>query len=148
MGTIRKVRLTLGKSKVNIGKGFYCGKGCFVSRKNQINIGRDFYMGNYCHLSANAEIGDDVLFASFVSLVGGDHKIDHIDVPIRKSGRDDLKTITIHDNVWVGHGAIIMHGVNINSGAVIAAGAVVTKDVDHNAIVAGNPARIIRYRKQ
>lgn len=104
-------------------------------------------MGNYCHLSANAQIGNDVLFASFVSLVGGDHRIDNIDVPIRKSGRDELKTITICDNVWVGHGAIIMHGVTIGSGAVIAAGAIVTKDVEENAIVAGNPAKFIRHRK-
>ncbi|WP_366520909.1 DapH/DapD/GlmU-related protein [Mucilaginibacter sp.] len=104
-------------------------------------------MGNYCHLSANAVIGNDVLFASFVSLVGGDHKIDNIDVPIRLSGRDEFKTITIGDNVWIGHGAIVMHGINIETGAVIASGAVVTKDVPANAIVGGNPAKFIRYRK-
>ncbi|MBT8326143.1 MAG: hypothetical protein KJP21_00385 [Bacteroidia bacterium] len=104
-------------------------------------------MGNYCHLGANAEIGNNVLFASYVSMVGGDHKIDGIKVPIRKSGRDILKTINIGDNVWIGHGAIIMHGVNIGSGAVVAAGAVVTKDVEKNSIVGGNPAKFIRYRK-
>lgn len=103
-------------------------------------------MGNYCHLAANAQIGDDVLFSSFVSLVGGDHKIDNIKVPIRLSGRDILKQIKIHDNVWIGHGAIIMHGVTIGEGAVIAAGSVVTKDVPANTIVGGNPAKHIRNR--
>ena len=148
IGEIRKKQLTFGKSSVRINSRFYCGKGCFVSRKNKILIGKDFYMGSYCHLSANAQIGNDVLFASFVSLVGGDHRIDNINVPIRQSGREELRTITICDNVWVGHGVIIMHGVKIGSGAVIAAGAIVTKDVEENAIVAGNPAKFIRYRKE
>lgn len=104
-------------------------------------------MGHNCHLSANAIIGDDVLLASYVSLVGGDHNIDNIDGPIRSSGRGEFRTITIENNVWIGHGAIIMHGVKIGSGAVIAAGAVVTKDVPSNAIYGGNPAKLIRYRK-
>ncbi|CAH0993311.1 2,3,4,5-tetrahydropyridine-2,6-dicarboxylate N-acetyltransferase [Sinobacterium norvegicum] len=126
---------------------FYCGTGCFVSPKNSIVIGSDFYMGIACHLASDAVIGSDVLFASRVSLVGGDHKIDGITGPIRASGRGEFKTITIEDNVWVGHGAIIMAGVYISSGAVVAAGSVVTKDVSGNAVVGGNPARLIRYRE-
>jgi maltose O-acetyltransferase len=147
LGILRLLLLKKQNFDLRVGKRFYCGRGCFVSRKNRIKIGDFFYMGNYCHLGANAEIGDNVLFASFVSLVGGDHKIDGIKVPIRKSGRDTLKTINIGDNVWIGHGAIILHGVNIGYGAVVAAGAVVTKDVEKNAIVGGNPAKFIRYRK-
>lgn len=104
-------------------------------------------MGNFCHLSANAVIGNDVMLASFVSLVGGDHKIDNIDTTFRLSGRDELKQITIEDNVWIGHGVILIHGITIKTGAVIAAGSVVTKDVGINEIVGGNPAKLIRIRK-
>lgn len=147
LGLLRLFRLKRQNFNLRVGKEFYCGRGCFISRKNNVSIGNYFYMGNYCHLGANAQIGNDVLFASFVSLVGGDHKIDGINVPIRNSGRDTLKTIIIGDNVWIGHGAIILHGVNIDHGAVVAAGAVVTKDVEENAIVGGNPAKLIRYRK-
>lgn len=147
LGAIRKKRLQFRNGLLEISGGFFCGKGCFVSTKNKIRIGRNFYMGNYCHLSANAEIGKDVLFASYVSLVGGDHEIDNIRVPIRKSGRSEMKTIHIEENVWIGHGAIIMQGVRVGSGAVVAAGSVVTKDVDRGAIVGGNPAKLIRYRK-
>ena len=57
------------------------------------------------------------------------------------------KPIVIGDDVWIGACAIILKGVTINNGAVIAAGAVVTKDVEPYAIVAGNPARIIKYRQ-
>jgi phosphonate metabolism protein (transferase hexapeptide repeat family) len=54
--------------------------------------------------------------------------------------------VTIGHDVWIGHGAIVLAGRNIGTGAVIAGGAVVTKDVPDYAIVAGNPARIIRQR--
>src|SRR5262245_34180801 len=54
--------------------------------------------------------------------------------------------VTIGHDVWIGHGAIVLSGRRIDDGAVIAAGAVVTKDVPAYAIVAGNPARIMRAR--
>lgn len=54
--------------------------------------------------------------------------------------------ITIGNDVWIGRQAIIMDGVTIGDGAVVGAAAVVTKDVPPYAIVAGVPARIIRYR--
>jgi len=54
--------------------------------------------------------------------------------------------VTIGHDVWVGHGAIVLPGRSIGTGAVIAAGAIVTKDVAPYAIVAGNPARLIRPR--
>lgn len=54
--------------------------------------------------------------------------------------------IVIGPDVWIGHGAILMPGVNIGTGAVIGAGAVVTKEVPSYTIVAGVPARLIRHR--
>ncbi|BAV86488.1 maltose O-acetyltransferase [Rothia aeria] len=52
--------------------------------------------------------------------------------------------ITVGDNVWIGGGAIILGGVSIGENAVIGAGSVVTKDVPANAVVVGNPARVVR----
>jgi phosphonate metabolism protein (transferase hexapeptide repeat family) len=54
--------------------------------------------------------------------------------------------VVIAHDVWIGHGAIVLPGRTIGIGAVVAAGAVVTKDVAPYAIVAGNPARVIRQR--
>lgn len=56
------------------------------------------------------------------------------------------KPVIIGNDVWIGTRAIILGGVAIGDGAVVGAGAVVTKDVPPYAIVAGVPARVIRYR--
>jgi acetyltransferase-like isoleucine patch superfamily enzyme len=147
LGRVRLLLLRLNGSRIRAGSGFFCASGCRSSSGRDICIGKNFYMGFGCHLGAHMIVGDDVMFASQVAVVGGDHKIDHVDGPIRYSGRDELKAAVFGNGCWIGHGAIILHGISIGEGAVVAAGAVVTKDVEPHAIVAGNPAKFIRYRK-
>lgn len=53
----------------------------------------------------------------------------------------------IGDDVWLGTRVIVMPGVIIGKGAIIGAGSIVTKDVADFAVVAGAPARLIRWRK-
>ena len=54
--------------------------------------------------------------------------------------------IQVGNDVWVGHGAIILSGVEIGNGAIIGAGSIVTKDVEPYSIVVGNPAKSIKKR--
>lgn len=54
--------------------------------------------------------------------------------------------VTLGNDVWIGHGAVILPGVSIGNGAAVGAGAVVSKDVPDFAIVAGVPAKVLRYR--
>jgi len=129
------------------GESYAIGHHLHVSRKNKVKLGKNVYIGNHCHFGADINIGNNVLIASYVSVVGGDHKIDFIEGLIIDSGREIFKTIQIEDNVWIGHGAIIIHGVRVHAGAVIAAGSVVTKNVAANSIVGGNPAKLLRMRK-
>lgn len=63
------------------------------------------------------------------------------------NGLKDKESMTIIKNdVWIGYNAIIKRGITIENGAVIAAGAIVTKDVPPYAVVAGCPAKVIKYR--
>lgn len=54
--------------------------------------------------------------------------------------------ITICNDVWLGTNTTVMAGVTIHNGAVVGAGSIVTKDVEPYTIIAGNPAKFIRYR--
>ncbi|MFG1208183.1 chloramphenicol acetyltransferase [Xanthobacter flavus] len=54
--------------------------------------------------------------------------------------------LTMGHDVWIGHGAVVLAGRSIGTGAVVAAGAVASKDVPAYAIVAGVPARIVKWR--
>lgn len=145
--TIRLIPILIFNRSVRFRGVPNLGRGLFISRGRDIEIGKRFFCGRDCHFAAPMRVGDDVMFASRVSVVGGDHRIDGINVPINMSGRDVMRTVLIGNDVWIGHGAIILHGVHIGSGAVVAAGSVVTKNVEPNAIVGGNPAKLIRYRR-
>ena len=125
------------------------GNPYFISSKNCFKtIGR-VYIGPGCNIRSNLILSNDVIIAPNVSFVGGDHRIPLLreNVPILDSGRGEFRTTVIGEGVWIGLGCIIMHGVNVGSNAIIAAGSVVTKDVPSNAIVGGNPAKLIRYRE-
>lgn len=54
--------------------------------------------------------------------------------------------LTLGHDVWIGHGAVVLAGRSVGTGAVVAAGAVVSKDVPAYAIVAGVPARFVKWR--
>jgi acetyltransferase-like isoleucine patch superfamily enzyme len=130
-----------------VGKRFTCSPRSFF-KKNAITAGDYVFIGINVHICANVQIGHFVLLASDVAIVGGDHRFDVVGVPIRFTGRDGMEELltVIEDDVWIGHGCIIIAGVRIGRGAVVAAGTVVTKDVPPYAIVGGVPAKLIRYR--
>jgi sugar O-acyltransferase (sialic acid O-acetyltransferase NeuD family) len=54
--------------------------------------------------------------------------------------------VTLAENTMIGASAVVLPGLRIGTGAIVGAGAVVTKDVPDFAVVAGNPARVIRFR--
>lgn len=64
---------------------------------------------------------------------------------LKNKAHENLITIIEHD-VWIGDNSILLPGITVGTGAVIGAGAIVTKDVPPYAIVAGNPAKILRKR--
>lgn len=125
-------------------------------------------VGNYSYISphttvVNTVIGKFCSIASYVNIGLAKHPLDHLSSsPIllnpnnatghswvtNKNSFIEHERVTIGNDVWIGHGALIMGGIKIGDGAVVAAGAVVTKDVPPYAIVGGIPAKIIKYRFQ
>ncbi len=128
-------------ANINVEKGAYFGDG------REIEIGDNSGIGINCHIIGPVQIGRDVMMAPEVIILTSNHRFDRTDVPMCRQGTLPPEPVMIGDDVWIGTRAIILPGVSIGRGAIIAAGAVVTKDVPEYAIVAGNPARIIRNRK-
>ena len=124
----------------SLGDYSYCGYDC-----NIVNVD----IGRFCSLSNRVVIGGAAHPMHFVSTspVFLSHK-DSVKTKFSKHEYlPQIRTIIGHD-VWVGENVMIKAGVRIGCGAVVGMGAVVTKDVPDYAVVAGNPARIIRYRFQ
>lgn len=141
---------------VQTGRNFHIGLYSIVSAPVKLDIGDDVYVGKNCSILVSGRIGNGVLIANNVGIVGRrDHDMRQIGVLIRKANwigdhhylaSDQKSQIEIGDDVWIGFGAIIMSGVRIGRGAIISAGAVVTRDVEPYAIMVGNPARKIADR--
>lgn len=107
--------------------------------------GATLKIGSFCSISAGVQI-----------FLGGEHRVDWVTTfpfnilwkeAYHITGHPKSKgNVHIGNDVWIGREAIIMSGVTIGDGAVIGSRAIVTKAVPPYAIVAGNPARIIRMR--
>jgi acetyltransferase-like isoleucine patch superfamily enzyme len=117
------------------------------SAKHDIKLGGRVQFGPNCVVHCDAEIGDSVLIAPRVAMVGrDDHRIDVVGCKIWDCPLGDSKKVIIGDDVWIGYGAIVLSGVRIGCGTVVAAGAVVVKDVEPYTVVGGTPARLIKMR--
>lgn len=94
-----------------------------------------------------AIIEDHVLIGQHVVLLAGKnhHNIDRIDVPIKQQGNPKREPITIGRGAWIGANATVM--ADVGHDAIVGAGSVVTKPVPPFAIVAGNPAKLIKMRE-
>ena len=102
-------------------------------------------IGNRCGFSGVSIVADDEVVIGDHTTVGANAVIgdrdDHADIYPSMP-----QPIHIGKHVWIGMNATIMKGVTIGDNAIVGAGAIVTKDVPANAIVAGVPAKIIKYR--
>ncbi len=110
-----------------------------------IRIGDHSELGTRCMVHSNVTLGHDVLMGPDVKIFSRNHVYRSTDIPIRNQGKQQ-ETTSIGNDVWIGANVIILPGVRIGDHVVIGAGAVVTKDIPDYAIVAGNPAGIVRMR--
>lgn len=111
-----------------------------------IEIGSRVQINEECWIR-NATIGNTVMIAPRVMILVSGHNTERTDIPMMDQGPRRYPQTVIEDDVWIGAQALILPGIRIGRGAIVAAGAVVTKDVEPYAVVGGNPARLIKYRK-
>lgn len=138
-----------GSDGVTLQDDVIVNRNCVLkAKKGSICLGRRTNVGSNSVIISysGVEIGEAVLIAGGCHITGGGYRHDDVSTLMADNGVCSKGPIKIGDNVWIGTGAIVLDGVTIGSHAVIGAGAVVNKDVDDNAIVAGVPARLVRYR--
>jgi maltose O-acetyltransferase len=126
-----------------VGEGVVVRPPFFCDYGNYISIGAGTFLNYDCVLLdvAPIRIGAACQIASAVQILTPTHPIDPAE---RRAGWEAAEPITIGDNVWLGGGAIVCHGVTIGDDTVVGAGALVTRDLPAGVVAYGNPARVRR----
>ena len=149
----------MGAKNIKVGNNFKCQKRVrietflidkYYQNKPIISIGDNVYINWDCHIGGINKIiiGNNVLIGSKVMIIDHQHgeitnealKLPPAIRPLYSKG-----PVIISDNVWIGEGTAIMPNVTIGKNSIIGANSVVTKDIPDNCVVAGIPARIIKY---
>lgn len=149
----RGVRIEVGASYRNIesftlGDGVFIGNGAYLQGRHDgsLTIGSHSWIGPQSFIDGrDTAIGEYVGWGPGARILGSEHIGLPLDTPIIKT---DLRVRPVRVEDWadIGTGASLLPGVTIGKGAIVGAGAVVTRDVAPFAIVAGVPARFIRWR--
>ncbi|MDE6870707.1 MAG: acyltransferase [Bacteroidales bacterium] len=112
-----------------------------------LQIGDNSGIGQYSELYGDIRIGCNVMMGTNCIIYSRNHSFSRTDIPMCRQGFSEVKPVIIEDDVWIGGRVTILPGVHVGSGAILGAGAVVTKDIPPMAVVGGNPARVLKYRK-
>lgn len=141
----------------NIGRKFryYCaskivvkiGKNCNVEKgavlQSSVILDDNAGVGVNCVIGPGTFIGKGVMMGPECLIYTHNHKFDK--TILRYNGNTEVNPVYIDDNAWLGARCIILPGVRIGKGATVGAGSVVTKNVDDYTVVAGNPAKTVKY---
>ena len=142
----KKIRAFCGKLILD-----KCGKNVNIEKNaifsSSTELGNNSGIGCNSRLSGKVIIGDDVMMGPNVCIFTRNHEFYDCNTPMCMQGFSQQKPVTISDDVWIGANVIILPGVTVGKGAILGAGSVVTKSVPDYAIVGGNPAKVIKCRK-
>ena len=132
-----------------IGDGVFIGANCYLQGRfdGSFVIGNKVWIGPHSYLDArDLEIGDHVGWGPGAKVVGSEHTGLPADVPIIET---DLEIRPVRIGEWsdIGANSTLLPGVTVGKASIVGAGAVVADDVAPFAIVAGVPARFIRWRE-
>ena len=106
--------------------------------EGDVVIGNRFTIKSGVQIWSGTRIGNDVFIGPNVTLTNDKY-------PRSKVYPKEFKSIILEDGASIGGGATILPGIRVGVNAMVGAGAVVTRDVAPSSLVAGNPAKHIRY---
>lgn len=120
--------------------------GTFVEIQKGATIGKDCKISSHTFICEGVHIGDGVFIGHNVSFINDMYpRAVNPDGAMQTEADWSVVETHIGDRVSIGTSATILGGITIGDGAMIGAGSVVTRDVPARALMAGNPARILRY---
>ena len=141
--------LVFHPENVSLGRNVYVGHQTILKGyyKNELRIGDETWIGQQCffHAAGGLTIGASVGVGPAVKIITSQHAEAGRETPILFSPIETAPVV-IEDDADIGVGAVVLPGVTVGRGAVVGAGAVVAADVPAYAVVAGVPARLLRYR--
>lgn len=117
--------------------------------KVTMSIGSGTYIGRFAQINAwrDVVIENNVLIADRVFISDADHVYEDTSTPIILQGDIFKGRVLLREGCWIGIGVVILPGVTVGKNAIVASNSVVTKDVPDYSVVAGIPAKIIKYLK-
>lgn len=135
----------------------HCILGCWKKYHEQcfspsISIGNDCNIGQYTQITAcnRITIGNGLLTGKFVLISDNSHgglSLEEALIPPNKRLLKSKGEVIIGNSVWIGDKATVLSGVSIGDNVIVAANSVVTKSVPSNCIIAGAPAKIVKFLK-
>ena len=130
-----------------IGPGSFLRTGNLASHDGFLVMKAGSSCNSNCFLGATGglKIGRNVMLGPNITILSERHIFNRTDKSMKDQGRLE-QPVEIMDDVWIGANTVILGGTKVESGAIIGAGSIVTKSIEPQVIVAGNPAKVLRKR--
>jgi len=138
-----------GAVELNDKVHLYGDTSIYTGEGGSVRIGEESHIQQRCHFSSflgSVRIGRRAEIAPNCAFYAHNHRME-AGKTIREQPIETRGGVIIDDDVWLGYAVIVLDGVHIGQGAVVAAGSVVMTDIPEEAVAAGNPARVIKYRQ-
>lgn len=122
--------------------------GAFVEIQKKATVGRNCKISSHTFVCEGVTIEDDVFVGHSVTFINDSYPRATAAGQLQTEADWKVETTVVKKGASIGSGSTILSRVTIGENAIVGAGSVVTKDVPASAIVAGNPAKILRYLDQ